>query len=91
MADLEEIGLLSAPHTSAGRIPTAQGYRVFVDSLLQMQPLAGSRSCTACAAELPAGAGTQALLANASELLSAMTQFVGVVTRAAARAVRLPA
>ncbi len=42
MADLEEIGLLSAPHTSAGRVPTAQGYRVFVDSLLQMQPLAGA-------------------------------------------------
>ena len=40
MADLEELGLLSAPHTSAGRVPTAQGYRVFVDSLLQTQPLA---------------------------------------------------
>jgi len=39
MADLEEIGLVAAPHTSAGRIPTAQGYRVFVDSLLQVQPL----------------------------------------------------
>ena len=39
MADLEEIGLVAAPHTSAGRVPTAQGYRVFVDSLLQMQPL----------------------------------------------------
>ena len=39
MADLEEIGLLAAPHTSAGRIPTAQGYRVFVDSLLELKPL----------------------------------------------------
>ncbi len=39
MSDLEEIGLLSAPHTSAGRIPTAQGYRVFVDSLLELTPL----------------------------------------------------
>jgi len=37
MSDLEEIGLLSAPHTSAGRIPTAQGYRVFVDSLLEFK------------------------------------------------------
>ncbi|CAN5127645.1 heat-inducible transcriptional repressor HrcA [soil metagenome] len=79
MADLEEIGLLSASHSSAGRVPTAQGYRVFVDSLLQMQPLdeleiAGLRS------QMPVGAGTQALLSNASELLSAMSQFVGVVT-----------
>ena len=39
MADLEEIGLVSAPHTSAGRVPTAQGYRVFVDSLLQVDRL----------------------------------------------------
>src|SRR3546814_9593370 len=39
LADLEEIGLLTSPHTSAGRIPTAQGYRVFVDSLLQLRPL----------------------------------------------------
>ena len=39
LADLEDIGLLSAPHTSAGRVPTVQGYRVFVDSLLQVKPL----------------------------------------------------
>src|SRR5437763_13160365 len=39
MADLEELGLLAAPHTSAGRVPTAQGYRVFVDSLLELKPL----------------------------------------------------
>src|SRR5690606_10287199 len=39
LADLEEIGLVAAPHTSAGRVPTTQGYRVFVDSLLEMQPL----------------------------------------------------
>ena len=39
LADLEDVGLLSAPHASAGRIPTAQGYRLFVDSLLQVRPL----------------------------------------------------
>ena len=39
LGDLEEIGLLSSPHTSAGRVPTPQGYRVFVDSLLQLRPL----------------------------------------------------
>jgi heat-inducible transcriptional repressor len=39
LADLESAGLLAAPHSSAGRVPTAQGYRVFVDSLLQLKPL----------------------------------------------------
>ena len=39
MADLEELGLVAAPHTSAGRIPTVPGYRMFVDSLLEMRPL----------------------------------------------------
>ncbi len=79
LGDLEEIGLLTSPHTSAGRIPTAQGYRVFVDSLVQMQPL-GEREVARLRSELPAGSGTQSLLGNASELLSAMTHFVGVVS-----------
>ena len=79
MSDLEEIGLVSAPHTSAGRVPTAQGYRVFVDSLLQMKPLQDAE-VSQLRAQLPTGAGTQALLSNTSEILSAMSQFVGVVT-----------
>jgi heat-inducible transcriptional repressor len=79
MADLEEIGLVAAPHTSAGRVPTAQGYRVFVDSLLQVQPLQ-DEDVRRLRTGLPAGGGTQALLASTSELLSAMSQFVGVVT-----------
>lgn len=79
MADLEEIGLVAAPHTSAGRVPTAQGYRVFVDSLLQVQPLQEGEIAR-LRANLPAGGGTQALLSNVSELLSAMSHFVGVVT-----------
>lgn len=79
MADLEEIGLVAAPHTSAGRVPTAQGYRVFVDSLLQVQPLQ-EEEVRRLRAGLPAGSSTQALLASTSELLSAMSQFVGVVT-----------
>jgi heat-inducible transcriptional repressor len=79
MADLEEIGLVAAPHASAGRIPTAQGYRVFVDSLLQVKPVQEAE-VSRMRANLAAGAGTQALLSNTSELLSAMSQFVGVVT-----------
>jgi len=79
MSDLEEIGLVAAPHTSAGRIPTAQGYRVFVDSLLQVQPL-GEDDVSRLRASVQPGTGTQALLTNASQLLSAMSHFVGVVT-----------
>ena len=70
-------------------MPTAQGYRVFVDSLLQVRPLPEGEIAR-LRSELPAGSGTQALLGNASELLSAMTHFVGVVRVPQARAVRLP-
>lgn len=79
LSDLEDIGLVAAPHASAGRIPTAQGYRVFVDSLLQIKPVQEA-DFTRMRANFAAGAGTQALLSNTSELLSAMSQFVGVVT-----------
>lgn len=79
LADLEEVGLLSSPHASAGRVPTPQGYRVFVDTLLQPRPLPESELAR-LRQELPSGSGTQALLGNASELLSAMSHFVGVVS-----------
>ncbi|MGO1000965.1 heat-inducible transcriptional repressor HrcA [Lysobacter sp. CA196] len=79
LADLEDVGLLSAPHASAGRIPTVQGYRLFVDSLLQVRPLPEGEVAR-LRSELPSGSGTQALLGSASELLSAMTHFVGVVS-----------
>ncbi len=79
LADLEELGLLSAPHTSAGRVPTTQGYRVFVDSLLQIRPLPEAEVAR-LRERMPAGSGTQSLLGSASELVSAMTHFVGVVS-----------
>jgi heat-inducible transcriptional repressor len=79
MSDLEEIGLLSAPHTSAGRIPTAQGYRVFVDSLLELKPLEETQ-IEQMRRGLPSQAPTQDLLTGASSLLSDVTHFVGVVT-----------
>jgi len=79
LGDLEDLGLLSSPHASAGRVPTPQGYRVFVDSLLQLRPLPETELAR-LRQELSAGAGTQSLLGNASELLSAMSHFVGVVS-----------
>jgi heat-inducible transcriptional repressor len=79
MADLEEIGLVAAPHTSAGRVPTAQGYRVFVDSLLEVTPLEPAQ-VEKLRGELPEGATTQDLLNGVSSLLSEVTHFVGLVT-----------
>ncbi|MEO7064921.1 MAG: heat-inducible transcriptional repressor HrcA [Dokdonella sp.] len=79
MSDLEEFGLVAAPHTSAGRVPTSQGYRVFVDSLIEMQPLADSE-VEQLRRELPTDASTPDLLGSATSLLSEMTRFVGVVS-----------
>jgi heat-inducible transcriptional repressor len=79
MADLEEIGLLAAPHTSAGRIPTSQGYRMFVDSLLELKPL-DEPQIEQLRRELPTQVPTQDLLNGASSLLSDVTHFVGVVS-----------
>jgi len=79
MADLEELGLLAAPHTSAGRVPTAQGYRVFVDSLLELKPLEQAQ-IELMRRGLPTEGATQDLLNGVSSLLSDVTHFVGVVT-----------
>lgn len=79
MSDLEEFGLVAAPHISAGRVPTSQGYRVFVDSLIEMQPL-GEPELEQLRRELPTDASTPDLLGSATSLLSEMTRFVGVVS-----------
>jgi len=79
MADLEEIGLVATPHTSAGRVPTVQGYRLFVDSLLQVEPLDDAQMAQ-LGQRLSPQLGTQRLIGKVSELLSAMTHFVGLVT-----------
>ncbi|MBY4596150.1 heat-inducible transcriptional repressor HrcA [Ottowia caeni] len=72
MADLEDLGLIASPHTSAGRVPTARGYRLFVDTMLTAQ-----REALA-APTLPADQ-PQKVIASAANLLSSMSQFVGVV------------
>lgn len=72
MSDLEEMGLIVSPHTSAGRIPTARGYRLFVDTMLTVN------DSGLVAPELPAEQ-PQKVIANAAQLLSNMSQFVGVV------------
>lgn len=84
MSDLEDLGLIASPHTSAGRIPTEQGLRLFVDSLLEIKPLPRD-AFEQMQRGLPCGlpgepTTTRDLLGNASSLLSAMTHFVGVIT-----------
>lgn len=72
MADLEELGLIASPHTSAGRIPTARGYRLFVDTMLTVQPEV--LTLPPLVAEQP-----QKVIASAANMLSNLSQFVGVV------------
>lgn len=79
MADLEDLGLIASPHTSAGRIPTASGYRLFVDSLLSLQPIEEKLVLQLqheLGLTLDPGAG---IVQSASKMLSDMTRLAGVV------------
>ncbi len=78
MADLEELGLISSPHTSAGRVPTARGYRVFVDSLIKVRPL-NVTELRRIEGELGGGQDPQQLVETASALLSQVTRLAGIV------------
>ena len=81
MADLEELGFVASPHTSAGRIPTDRGYRFFVDTLLRSRPTdAIPLDELRRHLDAAAGADPKALVANASQLLSNLTRLAGVVT-----------
>jgi heat-inducible transcriptional repressor len=77
MADLEELGFIASPHTSAGRVPTARGYRFFVDTLLTIKPLANVE-ISQLEGQLHQQ-NTQKLVSSASQLLSDLTHFAGVV------------
>lgn len=77
MADLEDLGLIHSPHTSAGRVPTPRGYRMFVDSLLTVRPYKLSPDLQ-IADVLPAAEPGRAVMAAAT-LLSNLSQFAGVV------------
>jgi heat-inducible transcriptional repressor len=76
MSDLEELGLIASPHTSAGRVPTARGYRLFVDTMLTVrrEELPPVSAIGAPGIESP-----QRVISQAAHLLSSLSQFVGVV------------
>ena len=75
MADLEELGLIASPHTSAGRIPTPRSYRLFVDTMLTAQPGLIDVETAQLQPDQP-----QRVIASAAQLLSNLSSFVGVVT-----------
>ncbi|MES2553922.1 MAG: heat-inducible transcriptional repressor HrcA [Pseudomonadota bacterium] len=77
MSDLEGLGFITSPHTSAGRIPTHRGYRFFVDTLLTVKPLQ-SQEIQRLEFEL-SSPDPQELISSAAGLLSSLSQFAGVV------------
>jgi heat-inducible transcriptional repressor len=78
MSDLEEMGFVSSPHTSAGRIPTPRGYRIFVDTLLTARPLDESALESQLHSRLQANLPNK-MIANAAQVLSSLSQFAGVI------------
>ena len=79
MSDLEDLGYVSSPHTSAGRVPTNQGYRFFVDTLVKVDPLA-TYDLASLNKSLDPDMTSQELIESASELLSEFTRLAGLVT-----------
>lgn len=80
MADLDELGLVVSPHTSAGRVPTTRGYRYFVDSLLAPEPLTETEKQRIAEELVPRDRSPQDLVQAASSLLSRLSTMAGVVT-----------
>ncbi|MDY7576061.1 heat-inducible transcriptional repressor HrcA [Actimicrobium sp. CCI2.3] len=78
MADLEEMGFVSSPHTSAGRVPTPRGYRIFVDTLLTVDAIDESLLEARLQTRLQSGS-SQKVIASAAQVLSSLSQFAGVV------------
>ena len=80
MADLEDLGLVASPHTSAGRVPTDKGYRLFVDTLLKLKPLQHEEI-----EDIERRLGSEAtsgrsLVQSVSQMLSNVTHMAGLVT-----------
>ena len=77
MADLEDLGFISSPHTSAGRVPTPRGYRLFVDTLMTVRPLDQAAQQEMKEHLLPDQ--PQRVISAAASMLSDLSQFAGVV------------
>jgi heat-inducible transcriptional repressor len=80
VSDLEELGFVKSPHTSAGRVPTIKGYRFFVDTLIKLTPPKGEELLRFSESMSDASGDPQALALSVSNLLSAVTSLAGIVT-----------
>jgi heat-inducible transcriptional repressor len=78
LADLEDLGLVASPHTSAGRIPTDKGYRVFVDSLVNVQPLKGGE-IQHLKTKMSGDENPKKIVSSASDILSEITRMTSLV------------
>ena len=80
MADLEDLGFIASPHTSAGRIPTDKGYRFFVDTLLKLKPLAQEEIDDIERRLVSDNSRGRSLVQTVSQMLSSVTRMAGLVT-----------
>jgi heat-inducible transcriptional repressor len=85
MADLEELGLIVSPHTSAGRVPTSRGYRMFVDTMLTVRPVDSEATLSQLLTDIGGSRELQPdqpqrVIAQAASMLSNLSSFVGVIT-----------
>ena len=80
MSDLEHLGFIASPHTSAGRIPTSKGYRFFIDRLLELQPVDNNEIASIKDTVSQTKSSNKDLATNVSTILSAITQLAGIVT-----------
>ncbi|MGD8324546.1 MAG: heat-inducible transcriptional repressor HrcA [Gammaproteobacteria bacterium] len=80
MSDLEELGFINSPHTSAGRVPTIKGYRYFVDTIVKFSPPNPDELSRLQQDFAEAGGDPQGIALSASNIISTMTSLAGVVT-----------
>lgn len=79
MASLDQMGLVTSPHTSAGRIPTEQGFRLYVDSILEVQPIE-TKLLTQLKQQLDPDQDQETLINTANHLISNMTHMAGIIS-----------
>ncbi|MFZ4858433.1 MAG: heat-inducible transcriptional repressor HrcA, partial [Desulfuromonadaceae bacterium] len=79
MANLEELGLLTSPHTSAGRIPTEKAYRLYVDSLVALRQVSRDEKRQIISHCRQAGVGLSGILKETSRTLSQLSNYMGIV------------
>jgi heat-inducible transcriptional repressor len=89
MSELEDLGFVESPHTSAGRVPTILGYRFFVDSLIESQPAGHQALFDELQLQLEQDQNTHELVSSVSEFLSGVTKLAGIVTLPKVQQIRL--